>query len=264
MAFVIGEPGIGKTALVDAFCGGSTAERATLGRARPERRALRRERAVRTGDRGPRSVGERSGEERGPIRAQEVLADLALRAGACAARRRREFGALGSRPHSREDAPGDRRRPRSADIRQNPGPRTRGPPLGGPLHCRRHQRPGAADRARAPPHRGDVSARRGGGAGPSHPAPPADARAPGRCVQIALEPLPREAVRTYLGMRFADLPRADEIADWVHRRTEGNPLFVVALVDYLTSRGALFGGDATWSPALTRELDNESPRRCAA
>jgi hypothetical protein len=80
-----------------------------------------------------------------------------------------------------------------------------------------------------------------------------------RCVQIALEPLHREAIQTYLGIRFAGLPRADEVAAWLHRRTEGNPLFVVALVDYLTGRAASYGNDAPLSAAITGDLDAEIP-----
>ena len=62
-----------------------------------------------------------------------------------------------------------------------------------------------------------------------------------------------------MSIRFTDLPTADEIAAWFHRRTEGNPLFIVALGDYLSGRAALSGNDVPWSAALAGELDTDIP-----
>jgi DNA-binding winged helix-turn-helix (wHTH) protein/predicted ATPase len=65
------------------------------------------------------------------------------------------------------------------------------------------------------------------------------------CEVLELQPLTDEDVATYLVRRFAD---ADELAlaqaaSVIHRYTEGNPLYVVNVVDYLSRRGSLL--DAT-------------------
>jgi len=65
-----------------------------------------------------------------------------------------------------------------------------------------------------------------------------DLRARGQCEELALPPLGAEDVAAYLAARLPEKPLAD-LGRAVHEATEGNPLFVVNLVDYWMSRGLL-------------------------
>ncbi|HEY7205006.1 MAG TPA: AAA family ATPase [Methylomirabilota bacterium] len=60
-------------------------------------------------------------------------------------------------------------------------------------------------------------------------------RTHGRAVDLALPYLSTANVREYLERRFAD--PADHLAPLIHERTDGNPLFVVAIVEELIRRG---------------------------
>jgi predicted ATPase len=64
-------------------------------------------------------------------------------------------------------------------------------------------------------------------------------RAQRRCTDIALEYLNRNDVRSYLQRRFQGSRVRDDVPLAVHTRTDGNPLFMVALVDHLLARGWL-------------------------
>lgn len=55
-----------------------------------------------------------------------------------------------------------------------------------------------------------------------------------RCAELPLEFLSRAAVTDYLTARFPGLPAS--LGPVVHRRTDGNPLFMVNLAEYLASR----------------------------
>jgi DNA-binding winged helix-turn-helix (wHTH) protein/tetratricopeptide (TPR) repeat protein len=80
----------------------------------------------------------------------------------------------------------------------------------------------------------------------------------GHCRELALSPLGRSAVTTYLARRFASSAESmSPLADEVHRRTEGSPLFVVAVVDDLVDRGVLTQVEGRWQVSVvgaTREL----------
>ena len=71
----------------------------------------------------------------------------------------------------------------------------------------------------------------------------------GHCVELPLTLLPEEAVATYLARRLPGLPQVDRLARLVHQRTEGNPLFMVALVDAWLTQGALLAQDGAWALA---------------
>src|SRR5262245_62140377 len=60
-------------------------------------------------------------------------------------------------------------------------------------------------------------------------------RSHGRAVDLALPYLSTANVREYLQRRFAD--PADRLASLIHERSDGNPLFVVAIVEELIRRG---------------------------
>jgi DNA-binding winged helix-turn-helix (wHTH) protein/tetratricopeptide (TPR) repeat protein len=72
-----------------------------------------------------------------------------------------------------------------------------------------------------------------------------DLRAHGRCRDLWLAPLTDVAVAQYLEHRWPGLPTA-ALAAAVHERTDGNPLFLVNLVDYLAASGAVTHADGGW------------------
>ena len=51
----------------------------------------------------------------------------------------------------------------------------------------------------------------------------------GHGVELLLTLLPEDAVAAYLASHLPGLLRLDRLARLVHQRTEGNPLFMVAL-----------------------------------
>jgi predicted ATPase/DNA-binding winged helix-turn-helix (wHTH) protein len=72
----------------------------------------------------------------------------------------------------------------------------------------------------------------------------------GQCEELLLGLLSETAVEKYLAVRFSveAFPAVplQELARLVHQRTEGNPLFIVNLVDYLLAQGALVQRDGQW------------------
>ena len=77
------------------------------------------------------------------------------------------------------------------------------------------------------------------------------------CVELPLHDLNAAAVRSYLAMRFpgADFPAA--LARLIHAHTGGHPLFVVAIVDHMLSRGWILDTAPGWAlstPPETIEL----------
>ena len=85
------------------------------------------------------------------------------------------------------------------------------------------------------------------------------------CTEIALEPLARAAVRDLVsrelhidsksGATAEELPKG--LAAFVHRRSEGNPLFVIAILEHLMAEGHLVrearDGSARWIQTATEE-----------
>ncbi len=83
----------------------------------------------------------------------------------------------------------------------------------------------------------------------------------GACREIALELLSAEEVDRYITLEFSDNAFPREFAGVIHSRTEGNPLFMVDLVRYLRDRKALARseGERRWRldcsiPDLSRFL----------
>ena len=62
-------------------------------------------------------------------------------------------------------------------------------------------------------------------------------RAHRRCIDLALDYLSVANVREYLRRRFGD--SAQDLAPMIHELTDGNPLFIIAIVDELIRRGQL-------------------------
>jgi DNA-binding winged helix-turn-helix (wHTH) protein/tetratricopeptide (TPR) repeat protein len=69
------------------------------------------------------------------------------------------------------------------------------------------------------------------------------------CAELPLAFLTEAAVAEYLALRFPGSPLPPALPRLIHQRTEGHPLFVVNVVDYLAARGVLApkaGGGPTW------------------
>ena len=58
----------------------------------------------------------------------------------------------------------------------------------------------------------------------------------GLCEELALEFLPQEAVAEYLSERFPAQRLPEALVQTIHQRTDGNPLFLVNVVDYLAGQ----------------------------
>jgi predicted ATPase len=81
-----------------------------------------------------------------------------------------------------------------------------------------------------------------------------------QCRELALDFLSKTAVQQYLTQRFGgdtvnQLPLA-ALGLAIHRRTDGNPLFMVAMLDHLVRQGALRQTEGTW--ALETRIDEVS------
>lgn len=79
----------------------------------------------------------------------------------------------------------------------------------------------------------------------SHPLPDAVAglRAAQRCRYLGLEPLSPTAVGVYVSHRLAPDTPSESLVGEIHRRTEGNALFMTTLVDHLIEHDLLVDGD---------------------
>jgi DNA-binding winged helix-turn-helix (wHTH) protein/tetratricopeptide (TPR) repeat protein len=67
------------------------------------------------------------------------------------------------------------------------------------------------------------------------------------CQELPLGFLDESDMGKYLASRF---PRNDfpvQIGPWIHRKTEGNPLFMVSVIDHLLTQGAIARQDGHWS-----------------
>ncbi|MGE0825689.1 MAG: AAA family ATPase [Candidatus Binatia bacterium] len=79
----------------------------------------------------------------------------------------------------------------------------------------------------------------------------------GQCQELALELLTEDEVAQYVGGRFptetADQVSLGKLARYIYRRTEGNPLFMVNVVDNLVRRGMIVEREGRWG--LSSELE---------
>src|SRR5438045_9676487 len=77
----------------------------------------------------------------------------------------------------------------------------------------------------------------------------------GRCAELPCECLTAAAVAEYLAVRFAVGAHVSlqELARLIHQRTDGNPLFMVNMVDYLVAQGVIRQTNGRW--ALQRRLE---------
>ncbi len=82
-----------------------------------------------------------------------------------------------------------------------------------------------------------------------------------QCAEILLEPLGKSAVRELLASALAQQDVPVDLSSFVHRHSEGNPLFVLALVRHLCAQGLLVrvesGDNACWE--LSQPVDKLEP-----
>ena len=64
------------------------------------------------------------------------------------------------------------------------------------------------------------------------------------CVEMALTPLKKAAVKDLLKRELGQEALPTGLADFVYQRSEGNPLFVIAVVEHLMAEGVLARGSA--------------------
>jgi DNA-binding winged helix-turn-helix (wHTH) protein/predicted ATPase len=71
-----------------------------------------------------------------------------------------------------------------------------------------------------------------------------------QCAELALDYLSEESTAKYLSVRFAHNRFPNELARSIHQRTEGNPLFMVNAVDYLVNEELLVNAKGYWELAV--------------
>jgi hypothetical protein len=86
-----------------------------------------------------------------------------------------------------------------------------------------------------------------------------DLQAHGDCREIALELLSCGDIEEYLSLQFPEHTFPPHVAPWIHASTEGNSLFMVDLVSYLSDCGVIAQVDSRWTlvrplPEVEREL----------
>jgi predicted ATPase/DNA-binding winged helix-turn-helix (wHTH) protein len=82
----------------------------------------------------------------------------------------------------------------------------------------------------------------------------------GYCDEIPLEFLSAAAVGQYLSRRFPGHGLPSELALVLHRNTEGNPLFLVNTIDYLLGQGQLREVDGQWRlEELAEDIASRAP-----
>jgi predicted ATPase/DNA-binding winged helix-turn-helix (wHTH) protein len=75
-----------------------------------------------------------------------------------------------------------------------------------------------------------------------------------RCEELALEFLSEASVGEYLAARFPDNRFPARLARLIHERTEGGPLFMINVVDYLVDRGLIAQVDGKWEFKVEIEM----------
>jgi DNA-binding winged helix-turn-helix (wHTH) protein len=88
-----------------------------------------------------------------------------------------------------------------------------------------------------------------------------DLQIQGRCVEASLDGLTRVEVEEHLSLRFDSRELASVLAERVFARTEGQPLFVVALVDHLVAQKTVARIDGEWRLVDSEQWMRETPPR---
>jgi DNA-binding winged helix-turn-helix (wHTH) protein/tetratricopeptide (TPR) repeat protein len=80
------------------------------------------------------------------------------------------------------------------------------------------------------------------------------------CHEIALEPLGEAEVAEYLVVESGEAAVPDGLAGLIYRHTEGNPLFMVAALDHMRDRGLIALENGTWGlKAPIQKIDLDAP-----
>lgn len=66
------------------------------------------------------------------------------------------------------------------------------------------------------------------------------------CSELPLELLTRQGVQAYLASRYPSSPFVPKLAQVVHRRTDGNPLFMINVLEYLQRQKLLVAERGQW------------------
>lgn len=78
--------------------------------------------------------------------------------------------------------------------------------------------------------------------------------------ELTVELLSKQAVGKYLEEHFKEIPQLPELTDLVYETTDGNPLFVVTLVNHLIARQLLVHDEIHWRVTTPLEsIQQESP-----
>ena len=70
-----------------------------------------------------------------------------------------------------------------------------------------------------------------------------------QCDEIALDLLSPEDIRNLLNLRFAPNDFPGDLAGLIRKRTDGQPLFTISLLEFLASHGAIANVNGSWSLA---------------
>ena len=80
------------------------------------------------------------------------------------------------------------------------------------------------------------------------------------CEELPLERLSEESVGEYLSARFQRGPLPVGLAQLIHRRSEGNPLFMVSAVDHLQAEGLITESAGRWQLRVElAEIEIDAP-----
>ena len=74
-----------------------------------------------------------------------------------------------------------------------------------------------------------------------------------QCEELPLEYLSEDAIAKYLSVRFPANRFPGKLAELIHERTEGNPLFMVNAVDYFAARGLISRHEESWQLVVAIE-----------
>src|SRR5215468_971016 len=77
------------------------------------------------------------------------------------------------------------------------------------------------------------------------------------CTEIALERLPEQAIAEYLAVQFPNASLAPGLANLIYRHSEGNPLFMVGIVQDMMKKGLIVQDAGEWR--LTTPLETIDP-----
>ena len=87
-----------------------------------------------------------------------------------------------------------------------------------------------------------------------------------QCLELRLRPLNEESVATYLNLRFAnnEATQFTTLAPAIYQRSEGNPLFMVNIVNYLVAQGPQLDASKLETPRNIRQMIERNLRRLDA